>query len=80
MVKLEVIMRRVLLLETDERAGLAADLTAACAQRGVSLEISTGPGHVLLTFEADEDTTAQAVDALQQIKGVDSVHAYSVAV
>jgi len=73
-------MRRVLLLETDERAGLAAELTSACAARGVSLEISTGPGHVLLTFEADDETTTQAVDALKQVKGVDNVHPYSVAV
>ncbi len=72
-------MRRVILLETNERAGLAADLTAACAARGVSLEISTGPGHVLLTFEADDSTTALAVVALKKIAGVDSVHAYSVA-
>ena len=73
-------MRRVLLLETDERAGLAANLASACTARGVSLEISTGPGHVLLTFEADEETTVLAVEALKLIAGVDDVHAYSVAV
>jgi len=75
-----VIMRRVLLLETDERAGLAAALTSTCASNGVSLEISTGPGHVLLTFEADDLTTETAVDALRLVDGVDDVHAYSVAV
>jgi osmotically-inducible protein OsmY len=73
-------MRRVLLLQTDERAGLAAALTSTCAARGVSLEISTGPGHVLLTFEADNETTDRAVDALKQVAGVDNVHSYSVAV
>jgi hypothetical protein len=73
-------MRRVLLLETDERAGLAAALTATCAAHGVSLEISTGPGHVLITFEAEESLTDEAVDALQQVDGVDSVHKYTVVV
>jgi hypothetical protein len=67
-------------LETDERAGLAAALTSVCTTCGVSIEISTGPGHVLLTFEADEDTTGIAIDVLKQVAGVADVHAYSVAV
>jgi hypothetical protein len=67
-------------LETDERAGLAAALTSACASHGVSLEISTGPGHVLLTFEADNDTTNIAVEALKHVEGVANVHSYRVAV
>ena len=72
-------IRRVLLLETDERAGLVAALTAACAERGISLEISTGPGHVLITFQADDDMTAKAVTVLEGIGGVASVRAYAVA-
>ncbi len=73
-------MRRVLLLETDERAGLAAALTSACAAKGVSLEISTGPGHVLLTFEAGDELAGEAVAVLREVDGVDNVHAYSVAI
>jgi hypothetical protein len=42
----ETAPRRVMLLETDERAGLVAALTLACANAGVSLEITTGQGHV----------------------------------
>ena len=34
--------RRVVLLETDERAGLVASLANVCAERGVSLDISSG--------------------------------------
>ncbi len=44
-------LRRVVLLETDERAGLVAALAAACAAQDVSLDIVTGPGHVLITFD-----------------------------
>jgi hypothetical protein len=73
-------MRRVLFLETDERAGLVAALTSSCAARDVSLEISTGPGHVLLIFEADDRTTEQTMSDLKKIAGVADVHAYSVAV
>jgi hypothetical protein len=73
-------MRRVLLLETDERAGLAAALTSACAARDVSLEISTGPGHVLITFEADDQITEYTVGDLKKVGGVSNIHAYSVAV
>ena len=48
--------RRVVLLETDERAGLVAELAVVCNAEGISLEITTGPAHVLLTFAADEAT------------------------
>lgn len=71
--------RRVLLLETDERAGLVASLAAACAARDVSLEIVTGPGHVLITCDADDPTLAALVPALQSVPGVVSLRPYSVA-
>ena len=71
--------RRVVLLETDERSGLVASLAEACAQRNVSLEISTGPGHVLITFAADEVTTQTTLVALRAVPGVDQLHAYIVA-
>lgn len=70
--------RRVVLLETNERAGLVADLADACRQRGVSLEISTGPGHVLLSFEGDDATVERAREDLAAIPGVAKVHSYSV--
>ena len=72
--------RRVVLLETNERAGLVADVADACRRRGVSLEISTGPGHVLLSFEAgDAATEATCVD-LEAIAGVSAAHNYAVVV
>jgi hypothetical protein len=71
--------RRVVLLETDERAGLVASLAAACAAQGVSLEITTGPGHVVITFEADAATADHLWPALRQVPGVQGLHAYAVA-
>lgn len=71
--------RRVLLLETDERAGLVANLAAACAARDVSLEITTGPSHVLITCTADQPTLDALVPALQSVPGVVSLRPYAVA-
>lgn len=71
--------RRVLLLETDERAGLVANLAAACAARDVSLEITTGPGHVLITCAADETTLETLVPTLQAVPGVVSLLPYTIA-
>ena len=71
-------LRRVVLLETDERAGLVADLSDACRRKGVSLEISTGPGHVLLSFEADDETTEATCEGLRGVSGVEGVHSYAV--
>jgi hypothetical protein len=68
----------VILLETDERAGLVAAIAAACHERNVSLEITTGLSHVLLTFEADGSTTDEAVSALNGVPGVSGVHPYVV--
>jgi len=70
--------RRVMLLNTDERAGLVASLAAKCAERAVSLEISTGPGHVVLTFQADESTVENLNASLAGIDGVVNVTTYSV--
>ena len=70
--------RRVVLLETDERAGLVAAVTLACADAGVSLEIATGPGHVLLTFAAEEATVARVQTALVGIPGVGQVRLYQI--
>ncbi len=71
--------RRVVLLETDERAGLVASIANACADHGISLEIATGPGHVLITFSA-ADTDVDAVrNSFSAIPGVSGVHAYAVA-
>lgn len=71
--------RRVVLLETDERAGLVAELSDACRRRGVSLEIATGPGHVLISFEADDETIEATCVGLGAIGGVQGVHSYAVA-
>ena len=70
--------RRVVLLETDERAGLVAELAVVCAAEGISLEITTGPGHVLLTFAAAETTVESLRSALETVPGVARVHAYRV--
>ncbi len=71
--------RRVLLLETDERAGLVAAIAAACASQSVSLDIATGPGHVLLTFAAPDDVLYSLTHTLSQIGGVADVFPYQVA-
>jgi len=71
--------RRVVLLETDERAGLVANLAEACAAREVSLEISTGPGHVLISFAAEEEKTQLTLSDLRNVPGVADLHAYEVA-
>ncbi len=72
--------RRVLLLETDERAGLVAALAAACAAQSVSLEMVTGPGHVLLSFAADDKVADRLLPSLRAIGGVLDLHPYTVAV
>jgi hypothetical protein len=70
--------RRVVLLETDERAGLVAALADACAALGVSLDLVTGPGHVLITFDTDDATLARLLPALQAVGGVVSATPYTV--
>jgi hypothetical protein len=72
--------RRVVLLKTSERAGLVAELSAVCQANGVSIEISTGPGHVMITFEASADATRQTCDALKTVSGIHGVFDYAVAV
>jgi len=57
-------------INTDERAGLVASLAAKCAEKAVSLEISTGPGHVVLTFQASEQTVADLSLSLSDIEGL----------
>ena len=70
--------RRVVLLETDERAGLVAALSAACAAQNVSLDLVTGPGHVLVTFDTDDASLAALLPALASIGGVISATPYTV--
>ncbi len=70
--------RRVVLLQTDERAGLVAALAAACAARDVSLDIVTGPGHVLVTFDTDDTTLERLLPELQSVAGVVSATPYTV--
>ena len=70
--------RRVVLLETDERAGLVAELAVVCAAQGISLEITTGSGHVLLTFATDEETVGRVRSDLEAVPGVERVHVYQV--
>lgn len=70
--------RRVVLLETDERAGLVAGLTAACASQAVSLDIVTGPGHVLITFDTDDVTLGRLLPALRGVEGVVTATPYTV--
>lgn len=70
--------RRVMLLNTDERAGLVASLAAKCAEKAVSLEISTGPGHVVLTFQSNEQTVEDLNSSLSEIDGVVDIKTYSV--
>ena len=70
--------RRVLMLETDERAGLVSTISSACHEAGVSLEITTGLSHVLLTFDADGPTTERTAEALRSLPGVAGVYPYTV--
>ena len=70
--------RRVVLLETDERAGLVAALAAACAAQEVSLDIVTGPGHVLITFDTDDAALAALLPKLEAVGGVVAVTPYTV--
>ena len=70
--------RRVLMLETDERAGLVSAISSACHAAGVSLEITTGLSHVLLTFDADGLTTERTAEALRALSGVAGVYPYTV--
>ena len=70
--------RRVVLLQTDERAGLVAALAAACAAREVSLDIVTGPGHVLVTFDTDDATLGRLLPKFQSVAGVVSATSYTV--
>jgi hypothetical protein len=74
----ENLVRRVVLLETDERSGLVAALADACAERGVSLEISTGPGHVLITFASSDKNADETLAALRSVAGVSAAHTYTV--
>ena len=71
-------LRRVVLLETDERAGLVAALAAACAAQEVSLDIVTGPGHVLVTFDTDDNTLELLLPQLRGVGGVVSAMPYTV--
>jgi hypothetical protein len=71
--------RRVILLDTDERSGLVASIADACAARNVSLEITTGPGHVILSLAAADPALDDLTNALRGIAGVNAVHPYSVA-
>ncbi len=75
---LPTLLRRVVLLQTDERAGLVAALTAACAARSVSLDIVTGPGHVLVTFDTDDMTLSLLLPELGAVGGVVSATPYTV--
>lgn len=70
--------RRVVLLQTDERAGLVATLAAACAAREVSLDIVTGPGHVLVTFDTDDATLERLLPEFESVAGVVSATPYTV--
>jgi len=70
--------RRVVLLQTDERAGLVAALAAACAAREVSLDIVTGPGHVLVTFDTDDATLERLLPEFESVAGVVSATPYTV--
>jgi hypothetical protein len=70
--------RRVILLDTDERAGLVAGIAASCSSQGISLDITTGPGHVLLTFVACDDHLTAVKQNLSAIAGVKAVYPYSV--
>lgn len=79
MTVLSTMPRRVLLLETDERSGLVAALADACADQGVSLEMTTGPGHVLITFAAEGAVLASVTESLKAVSGVTSVQPYTVA-
>jgi len=71
-------LRRVVLLQTDERAGLVAALSAACAARDVSLDIVTGPGHVLVTFDTDDATLEHLLPEMRAVSGVVEATPYSV--
>ena len=70
--------RRVVLLETSERSGLVASLAEVCKTKGGSIEISTGPGHVLICFEATETVTDDACKALKEVTGIHNVIPYIV--
>jgi len=72
------IPRRVVLLQTDERAGLVAALAAVCAAENVSLDLVTGPGHVLITFDTDDATLSTLLPKLSAIGGVMSANSYTV--
>ncbi len=70
--------RRVVLLQTDERAGLVAALAALCAAENVSLDLVTGPGHVLITFDTDDATLAALLPKLSSVGGVTETTPYTV--
>lgn len=74
----KMLLRRVVLLQTDERAGLVAALSAACAARDVSLDIVTGPGHVLVTFDTDDATLERLLPEMRAVGGVVEATPYSV--
>ncbi len=73
-----ILTRRVVLLETDERAGLVAELTVVCAAHGISLEITTGPAHILVTFAADDSTVETLQPRLEAVPGVERIRIYQV--
>jgi len=70
--------RRVVLLQTDERAGLVAAIADACAERGISLDIATGPGHVLISIAMEETGLEPLLAAFRAIPGVASAYSYVV--
>ncbi|MGO8671573.1 MAG: hypothetical protein ACLQVD_09450 [Capsulimonadaceae bacterium] len=70
--------RHVLLLDTDERAGLVAAIAEACASRHISLEIATGPAHVLIATTADDSSIDSVTAAFLRIPGVAAVYPYTV--
>jgi len=55
-----------------------AALAAACAAREVSLDIVTGPGHVLVTFDTDDATLERLLPEFQSVAGVVSATPYTV--
>ena len=71
--------RRVVLLDTDDRAGLVASIANTCSDRGVSLEITTGPGHVIVSFASEDAKLDGLIDSLRAIDGVSNVYPYEVA-
>jgi hypothetical protein len=72
--------RQVLMLDTDERSGLVAAIALECHKLGVSIEITTGHNHILLTFNSELSLTDSIVSSLAKVPGVNAVHLYDVLV